>query len=143
MGVDVVDEAAPIGGLEPRDSVTESLPLHGWTETGVGDPWGVYGSEAAAVRELADSLPRFASTLHERLPYRAGQVAWAARYEMARTVEDVLARRTRALLLDARAAMEAAPAVAEILAAELGRDEAWVEDQIRTFRELATGYLLA
>jgi glycerol-3-phosphate dehydrogenase len=61
---------------------------------------------------------------------------------MARTVEDVLARRTRALLLDARASIEAAPRVAEILAAELGRDAPWREDQVRSYAELARGYLI-
>jgi glycerol-3-phosphate dehydrogenase len=143
MGADVIDEAAPVGGLELRASETESLRLHGWTETGGGDPWRVYGSEAEEVRTLSESRPRYEAVLHERLPYRAGQVVWAARHEMARTVEDVLARRTRALFLDARAAMEAAPAVAAILAEELGRDAAWVDDQVEEFRNLAKGYLLA
>ena len=63
--------------------------------------------------------------------------------EMAQTVEDVLARRTRALLLDARAAMEAAPDTAALMAASLGRDEAWQAAQIGEFRALAKGYLLA
>lgn len=142
MGADVIDEAAPVGGLELRASETESLRLHGWTETGVGDPWGVYGSEAAEVRALSESRPGYEAVLHERLPYRAGQVVWAARYEMARTVEDVLARRTRALFLDARAAMEAAPAVAALLAEELDRDGRWQNEQVATFRQLATGYVL-
>jgi len=61
---------------------------------------------------------------------------------MARTVEDVLARRTRALLLDARASIEAAPRVAEILAAELGRDASWRDQQVRSYTELARGYLI-
>ena len=71
-----------------------------------------------------------------------GEVAWAARREMARTVEDVLARRTRALLLDARASMEAAPQTAAILAAELGRNEGWCRDQVEAYRTLAAGYVL-
>jgi glycerol-3-phosphate dehydrogenase len=61
---------------------------------------------------------------------------------MARTVDDVLARRTRSLLLDARAAIDCAPRVAEILAAELGRDRAWAKRQVDEFRALARGYLL-
>jgi len=69
-------------------------------------------------------------------------VRWAARHEMARTVEDVLARRTRALLLDARASIEAAPMVAELLAAELGRDAAWQQAQAGDYSALAKGYLL-
>ena len=70
-----------------------------------------------------------------------GHVSWAARHEMARTIEDVLARRTRGLLLDARASIEAAPRVARVLAAELGKDAAWEKAQVDSFRELAAGYL--
>jgi glycerol-3-phosphate dehydrogenase len=70
------------------------------------------------------------------------EVLWAARQEMARTVEDVLARRTRALLLDARASIEAAPIVAEIMAIELGPDEKWKERQIKEYTSLASGYLI-
>ncbi len=79
--------------------------------------------------------------LHPRLPFRLREVVWAARNEMARTVEDVLARRTRALFLDARAAMEAAPAVAGILANELNRNEAWKANDLESFTQIAKGYL--
>jgi glycerol-3-phosphate dehydrogenase len=80
--------------------------------------------------------------LHPRLPLRAGEVLWFAREEMARTVDDVLARRSRSLLLDARAAIEAAPAVAGLLAGELGRDDDWRDQEVRAFREVAAGYLV-
>ena len=69
------------------------------------------------------------------------EVVWAARYEMARTVEDILARRTRALFLDARAAIEAAPAVSRVLARELKKSDAWAERDLKSFIELAKGYL--
>jgi glycerol-3-phosphate dehydrogenase len=74
-------------------------------------------------------------------PIRAGQVVWAVRHELARTVEDFLSRRTRALVLDARAAMAAAPAVADLMAEELGRDRAWADGQVEAFEALASGYL--
>jgi len=80
--------------------------------------------------------------LHPALAIRQGEVVWHARQEMARTVEDVLARRTRSLVLDARASIEAAPAVARLLARELRRDEAWAAAQVRTYTELAHGWLL-
>jgi glycerol-3-phosphate dehydrogenase len=79
--------------------------------------------------------------LHPRLPFRAREVVWSARHEMARTVEDVLARRTRALFLDARAAIEAAPAVATLLAKELNRSEAWRAKDLADFIEVAKGYV--
>ena len=79
--------------------------------------------------------------MHPGLPYRLAQAAWAARHEMAMRVEDVLARRTRALFLNAGAAVEAAPAVARVMAAELGRDDAWIDEEARSFRALAQRYV--
>ncbi len=144
MGCDTVDQAALVGGLPEVPSPTEDLRLRGWQE-GVdpADPWSVYGSDAADLRLLEASRPGLAERLHPSLPYRASEVVWAARFEMARTVEDVLARRTRALLLDARASRDVAPAVARLLAAELGRDDEWIESQVVRYRELAARYLLS
>ena len=70
-----------------------------------------------------------------------GEVVWAARHESARTVEDVLSRRLRALLLDTRASLAVAPRAANLLAGELGRDEEWEAEQVRRFGEIARGYL--
>jgi hypothetical protein len=100
----------------------------------------VYGSEASSLQAFIAEDPARRVLLHPSLPFVAGQVLWAARCEMARTVEDVLARRTRALLLDARAAIAAAPRVAELLAAELHRDDAWAQAQIESFTTLAQGF---
>lgn len=146
MAQDTVDDAAEVGGLPARPCITETLRLHGWREPGDrgGEEDGhlaMYGSDEVGVRTLIDERPPRAERLHPRLPYRCGEVLWAARYEMARTVEDVLARRTRSLFLDARASREAAPRVAALLAAELGRDDAWVRAQVAAYEELARGYL--
>ena len=81
--------------------------------------------------------------LHERLPYPRGVVIHAVRHELARTVEDVLARRTRALLLDAAASSESAEEVAQLMATELGRDATWQADQVKQYKSLANGYLLS
>jgi glycerol-3-phosphate dehydrogenase len=81
------------------------------------------------------------AVLHPRLPFHLREVVWSARYEMAQTVEDVLARRTRALFLDARAAIEAAPVVANLLARELQRSEDWKAKDLASFVELAKGYV--
>jgi glycerol-3-phosphate dehydrogenase len=143
MGQDTVDQAALVGGLPERPSGTESLRLHGWTEEIPPPAEGTaYGSDTAAVHLLAGQHPGWGERLHPRLPYRVCEVAWAARHEMARTVEDVLARRTRALLLDARASLDAAPAVARLLAAELGRDEGWEQAQVAAYGAVARGYTL-
>jgi glycerol-3-phosphate dehydrogenase len=144
MGQDTVDHAALAGGLPERPSVTAELRLHGWTERVPPPAVGTaYGSDAPALDWLAGERPGWGDPLHPRLPYRVCEVVWAVRHEMARTLEDVLSRRTRALLLDARASLEAAPAVARLLAAELGRDEAWVEGQVAAYEKLARGYLLS
>jgi glycerol-3-phosphate dehydrogenase len=144
MGQDTVNRAAQVAGLPKRPSPTLELKLHGWTgeATSAHSMWeSVYGSDLAAIRALSASNPSLEALLHPRLPFRRREVVWAARNEMARTVEDVLARRTRALFLDARAAIEAAPAVADILARELQRSDDWKADDLRSFQETAKGYL--
>jgi glycerol-3-phosphate dehydrogenase len=85
--------------------------------------------------------PALARPLHPALPYTGAEIVWAARCEMARTVEDALARRTRALFLNARAAIEMAPGAAALMARELGRGAEWEAEQTASFRELAQGYL--
>ena len=144
MGEDTIEQAITVATLEPHESKTAELRLHGWHEGAAKpDSLRLYGSDAIGVRALVSQLPELGAQLHPRLPYIAAEVVWAARHEMARTVEDILARRTRALLLDARASIEAAEAVAKLLAAELGRDEPWAQRQTRAYSELAQGYLLS
>jgi glycerol-3-phosphate dehydrogenase len=143
MGEDTIDQAATVAGLDPAESKTAELKLHGAQVTAdFRDPLFVYGTDISAIRTMATS-PELAAKLHERLPYIAAEVSWAARYEMARTVEDVLARRTRALLLDARASIAAAEPVAKLLARELNRDAAWAQNQVRAYSGLAQHYLLS
>ena len=142
MAEDTVDQAETVAGVDNRRSRTDDLPIHGWTRDAIAPRnLEVYGSDAASVAGLMRETPELASVLHPRLPYQAAEVIWHARHEMARTVEDVLGRRTRSLLLDARASIEAAPAVARLLARELGRDAAWGEAQVQTYTTLARGYI--
>ena len=149
MAEDVVDRAAQVGDLPAVPSRTAALRLHGApngaTTSELGVPTGTlasYGADAAAVQALAAADPGLAALLHPRLPYLRAEVVWGARKEMARSVEDVLARRTRALLLDARASAECAPAVAALLARELGRDAAWEARQVTEYRALAAQAVL-
>jgi glycerol-3-phosphate dehydrogenase len=151
MGADVIAQAIAIAGLPDRPCATALLLLHGahgegsQTQADSSDreaTLSVYGSDRPAVRAVCAERPEWDQPLHPRLPYRTGEVLWAARHEQARTVEDVLARRTRALFLDARASEEAAPTVAALLAQALGRDDAWQADQVQRYRELAQSYLL-
>ncbi len=143
MGADAVDRAIEVGGLAPSPAKTATLRLHGWKDPadGDGDPLAVYGSDAAQILALGAEHTEWDRPLHPGLPYRAAEVVWAARHEAARTIEDVLARRTRALFLDARASIEAAPTVAALLASVLEKDPAWQDSQVARFRDLAAGYL--
>jgi glycerol-3-phosphate dehydrogenase len=147
MAEDTLTDAIEVGGLRPAPCATEALKLHGWLAREdpampEDDTMRVYGSDAAAVTDLALEDAAFHELLHPRLPYRGSHVVWAVRHELARGVEDVLARRTRALLLDARASIEAAPRVAELMAAELSLGQGWADDEVRSYTELAKGYLL-
>lgn len=143
MAADCVDHAATLAKLDERPCITKMLAIHGSTEN--PDQFGdlrYYGSDAVAIQEMMRSDEKLSRRLHPALPIYAAQVIWAARYEMARTVDDVLARRTRALLLNARAAIEMSADVAAVLAVELGRDQAWAVNQTHQFKSLAAHYLV-
>jgi glycerol-3-phosphate dehydrogenase len=139
MAEDTLNHATLIGGLPEKPCTTESLQLHGYRSPHAAPlppAYAVYGSDAPKLEQLG-----LDARLHHRLPYAKANVVWAVRHEMARTVEDVLARRTRALFLDAQAAREMAPETAALMAAELGRDKAWEAAQVAEFETLARGYL--
>lgn len=136
MAEDAVNQAATLARLPDRDCVTRNLNIHGFHQH--AEKFGhlrVYGSDAAAVEQMGRSR------LHDALPVTEGEILWAIREEMARTTEDVLARRTRALFLNAKAALAMAPRVTSILRRELGEDAQWEASQLTTFQELAAGYL--
>ncbi|MCX2482764.1 glycerol-3-phosphate dehydrogenase/oxidase [Pedobacter sp. MR2016-24] len=143
MGEDTIDKAMEVGRLKKVATRTKDLPIHGSkADVDRNDHLYVYGSDEAAVLALGNENPVWKEQLHVRMPYLKAEVIWAVRHEMARTVEDVLARRVRALFLDARAAIDMAPVVAELIAGELQKDEAWKKEQIATFTKLAQSYLL-
>jgi glycerol-3-phosphate dehydrogenase len=144
MAEDTVNQAAELAGLPERRSPTKHLNIHGFHRHAEKfEALAVYGSDAPAIRELMQADPALAEPLHPALPYTGAEVVWAARSEMARTAEDVLARRTRALFLNARAAVAMAPRVSELLARELRRDAEWAKAQVREFTTLASGYLVS
>jgi glycerol-3-phosphate dehydrogenase len=141
MAEDCVNHAITLGKLPDVECTTKNLHIHGYIKdsNSLGS-LEVYGADAERIRAIAQSTPALVVQLHPALPYVAAEVVWAAREEMARSVEDVLARRTRALFLNANAAITMAEPVAKLLAAELGRDRAWVDSQVEDFTELAQQY---
>ncbi|MBY0537343.1 MAG: glycerol-3-phosphate dehydrogenase/oxidase [Chitinophagaceae bacterium] len=142
MGEDVINIAAIQAGLPYAESVTHNLLIHG------ADPVDdfnsddyYYGSDRPALQDLVFKYPQLQKKIHPDLPYTEAMVVWAAREEYAHTVEDVLSRRTRALLLDAKASIEASPTVAKILAKELKKPQNWIDEQIVSYTILAKQYL--
>jgi glycerol-3-phosphate dehydrogenase len=142
MAEDTVNHAITLGDLKDVPCATFNLHVHGYHEhpEELGS-LAVYGSDAAKIQALAKAEAGLDKQLHPELPYIAAEVVWAAREEMARTVDDVLARRTRALLLNAKAAIAMAPEVARILAMELKRDDAWAKAQVAEFTAMAAQYV--
>lgn len=143
MAEDCVNQAATLGRLEEKPCTTKALNIHGHHQNAArfGALAG-YGADAAAIEALQRSDTGLGEALHPELPYTGAEVVFAVRQECARTVEDVLARRTRALFLNARAAIAMAPRVAELMAPELGEGESWRQEQVRVFGDLASGYLV-
>ena len=142
MAEDAVDHAIVLARVPERPCVTKDLHLHGFQRNAL--PSGFlagYGTDAQPIQDLARERLDWAEPLHPAFDYCGAQVVWAARHEMARTVDDVLARRLRALSLNARAAWESAPAVCRLLAAELGRDEAWQRRQLSDFEAIVRNHV--
>ena len=143
MAEDCVDQAAVLAHLPERACVTEGLHIHGFCKDAkqYGSLSG-YGSDAIEIDKLIASDQELRERLHPALPYLKAEVVFAVQQEMARTVEDVLARRTRALFLNARAALEMASVVADLMAPQISWDEKDKANQVKAFRDVAANYLL-
>lgn len=148
MAEDCVDRSIAATGLQASRCRTPSVAIH----TLASDQQlvrgtspakaGVFLSPDASEREnMVAQNPQLDRPIAGLPAMRVIDVVWPVRYEMARTIEDVLARRTRWLFLNARAAIQAAADVAAILASELDRDEAWQRDQVAAFTAVAQNYL--
>lgn len=144
MAEDAIDKAAKLGGLPKRPCLTKDLKIHGYLQNPEKlTEFKLYGSDADKLMKLIEANPEFGEILHPKMKTKVVEVVWAVRYEMARTVEDFLARRARVLFHNARAAMEMAPKVARIMAAELQKDDAWQDEQVTAFNTVAQGYLIS
>jgi len=143
MAEEVVDAASKVSAYPLKKSVTRNLAIHGWKKNvDLNDPLYFYGSDSEKILALAKENKTLAGYLSKDLGMIKAQVVWAVHNEMARSVEDVLSRRTRALLLDARESARIAPEVAKLMAEELGLDSKWEEAQVEKYRALASRYVL-
>lgn len=131
MAKDAVDNAIFVSKQERRPCRTDHLAI------------GNAERRNHHIRDIINTNRAMGQPLHPAVSYNSAEILYAIRYEMAVTIEDVLARRTRILFLDARIAMEIAPRVADIMAAELGKDETWKQEQLDVFKTLARQYILS
>jgi glycerol-3-phosphate dehydrogenase len=143
MAQDTINKAISIGKLHNVSCKTKKVKIHGATESSDKTHHQyIYGSDLEGLQNLIKESPELGETLHARLPFTRAEIIWAIRYEMARTVEDILARRVRTLFLDARATLEIIPLVAKMLAIELNKDSVWEQQQINEFTKIANQYVL-
>jgi glycerol-3-phosphate dehydrogenase len=143
MAEDAINNAAQSGGLTAKICKTKNLQIHGWDKNVTDNHLSVYGADAVGIKKMMEADTGLTEKIHPAYPYTKAEVKWMVQNEMAITVEDVLARRIRLLFLDAAAAMEAAPGVAALMAAEMKQGKAWETKQVDDFVALAKGYLIA
>ena len=141
MSEDLINTAQSVGGLPERACISHSLPINGYDyNSDWSNPLHVYGTDIEKIHKLDEAGN---DSLSDQLYLSKNQISWAVREEMAMTVEDVLARRSRALFLNAEAALALAPKVAQIIAEEAGHDRYWIDQQLKEFNALAQNYLLS
>jgi glycerol-3-phosphate dehydrogenase len=142
MGEDMIDKVENETGWKQTITRTGSLRVHGYTQLeSPGDPLYYYGSDKASINKIIRETGE--RRISEKLNIYKGQVLWGVREEMARTTEDFLSRRTRALLLDAKESIRMAPIIAAIMAEEMNRDSTWIEEQVKSYNEVAKNYVIA
>lgn len=143
MAQDTINKVIELEKLPKADCKTKDLLIHG--ANGSDDKTShlyIYGSDKKGINQLINNVPELGEKLHPRLEFTRAEIVWAIRYEMARTIDDILARRVRILFLDANAAIEIAPKVATILADELNKNDDWKHKQISSFRDIASHYVI-
>ncbi|MBW6501297.1 MAG: glycerol-3-phosphate dehydrogenase/oxidase [Bacteroidales bacterium] len=141
MAEETIDRAIKAGFLEKRRCITRNLKVISGHEKDSNDRLRIYGDKAEEIRKMINDNPELGQLIEPRLPYTKGEIVWICRNEMPVTLEDMLARRTRALFLDARASLAAAAAVADIMADVSGYDITWKEEQINEYNKLIINYL--
>lgn len=142
MSEETIDTAIQTSNLEHKKCVTKDLKIHSSTSDHPQNHLAIYGTDMPYIEELASQNPEWQQKLHPAYPNIKAEVIWAIRNEMAYKVEDVLARRMRILFVDAQAAIEMCPAVAELMSQETNKGAEWVDEQIKTFNLIASQYLL-
>ena len=142
MGEDLVDKTEKRHGWSHIPTKTRHLKIHGYKENvDHNNPLYFYGSDENEIVKISKE-DGMSELLSASLGIMKAQVVWAVRHEMARTVEDVLARRVRCQLLDAKESIKMAPKVASAMAVELGENKAWEEKQVADYVQVTMNYIL-
>ncbi len=142
MAEECIDMAIKVGQLTVKSCVTKNLPIHGFLQNPNLVEWNTYGKDYESIVQLQQENPAWKQPLVEGFPYTIAEVIWACRNELIVKVEDFLARRSRLLLLDARASKLASLKVAQIMAKELGKSEEWINQEVKEYQELSDNYIL-
>lgn len=140
MAEETVNLAIKEAGLPQKACQTSQLAIHGCNESTDNNYLNIYGTDRANIEALIEQRPELAQKLHPNFPYTFAEVVWSVKNEMAETVEDMLSRRLRVLIIDAKAAIEMSTTVAVIMANEIGADKQWEDEQVKSFVKLAEGY---
>jgi glycerol-3-phosphate dehydrogenase len=142
MAEDVLEIAIHKAGFKETECKTKDLHIHGYKkEADFNAPLYYYGTDKEAIHLIIQNDKSLAEQIHPSLPFIKAEIVWAVRHEMCMAVEDALSRRTRALLLDAKSAIESAPLVAELMAKEMQKDNDWIKSEINNFSAIAKNYL--
>jgi glycerol-3-phosphate dehydrogenase len=142
MAEETIDQGEVIGHLDPKPCITHQMKIHGYNENPLqfGD-FSIYGQDAVLLMDFISQNPTYREKIHPKSKILIGEIIWAVKNEMARTVEDFLARRQRVLIQDARTSLEMAPKTAEVMSAALKRHEGWYQEQVTHYTRLARTYL--
>jgi glycerol-3-phosphate dehydrogenase len=143
MAEDTIDKAIAMNLVEHRKCVTKHLKIHGWRpEPDLTSHYYIYGSDESAVHALEQEFIMLKDKISPKYDYTLGEVVWAVRHEMARTLDDVLARRVRLLYIDAREALRVAPEVAKVMAMEMHKSLSWVDEEVERFKGIAKNFIV-
>jgi glycerol-3-phosphate dehydrogenase len=141
MAEETINKAIKEGYLENRKCVTSNLKLSSLNLNSSSDRLHIYGDRSPEIRKIMSDDPGLGNPIDPRLPYTRAEILWICRNEMPLTVEDMLARRTRALFLNAQASSDIATEVAVLMANELGFDIKWQNEQIESYKQLVKNYI--
>ena len=143
MAEETIDKAIEAGLIERKKCVTRDLKLASLPHDKTHGRLHIYGDHIREIEELISAVPDLGIPISEELPYTRAELIWICRNEMPLNLEDILARRTRALILNARASAAIAPDVAALMAKELGYDEKWQKEQVKSYNELVKNYIIS